>query len=208
MSKVRLTGSTSGYTELTAPASAANNTLVLPTGNGSNGNILGTDGAGNLSWVGGRMVLEAAKTATGTAVDFTGIPSWVKKITVILQGVSTNGTSLLIVQLGSGSFTTSGYLGSVTGLVTGNVSTVSYSTGFGLTNNNVASMIYHGAVRLQVISGNTWTCEGVLGRSDAACNFAIAGSIALSGTLDRLRITTVNGTDTFDAGTINLLLEG
>ena len=35
---LRLNGSTSGYTEIDAPAVAGSNTLVLPTGNGSSGN--------------------------------------------------------------------------------------------------------------------------------------------------------------------------
>jgi hypothetical protein len=109
---LRLNGATSGFTEIDAPAVAGSNTLVLPGGNGSNGNILGTDGAGNLSWVNGRMVLETAKASTsGTSVDFTGIPSWVKRVTVMFSGVSTNGTSVVLVQLGAGSVTTSGYLG-------------------------------------------------------------------------------------------------
>jgi len=207
---LRLNGSTSGYTEIDAPAVAGSNTLVLPTGNGSADQALVTNGSGTLSFADrGRMTLATAQNSTsGTSINFTGIPSWVKRVTVMFNGVSTNGTSLLIAQLGSGSFTTSGYLGSVTGLVTGSVTAVNYSTGLGLTNNNTASMIYHGAVRLQVIAGNAWTCEGVLSRSDAACNFTIAGSIALPGTLDRIRITTVNGTDTFDAGSINILYEG
>lgn len=62
---LRLNGSTSGYTEIDAPASAGNNTLVLPTGNGSSGQILGTDGAGNLSWV-ERASTSVPATATST----------------------------------------------------------------------------------------------------------------------------------------------
>ena len=34
-----------------------------------------------------------------------------------------------------------------------------------------------------------------------------AGRVTLSGALDRVRVTTVNGTDTFDAGSINILYE-
>jgi hypothetical protein len=32
--------------------------------------------------------------------------------------------------------------------------------------------------------------------------------VSLSGTLDRIRLTTVNGSDTFDAGSINIIYEG
>jgi hypothetical protein len=36
----------------------------------------------------------------------------------------------------------------------------------------------------------------------------IAGHVSLSGALDRIRLTTVNGTDTFDAGSVNIIYEG
>ena len=47
---IRLKGQTSGYVEIKAPATAADNTLTFPNGNGSNGQILTTDGSGNLSF--------------------------------------------------------------------------------------------------------------------------------------------------------------
>lgn len=206
---LRLNGSTSGYTEIDAPASAGNNTLRLPTGNGAAGNILGTDGSGNLSWVNGRMVLETAKTATGTEVDFTGIPSWVKRITVMFSGVSTNGTSNWLVQLGdAGGIEGTGYLSY--GLLTG-VSAVSggatYTTGFGLAVAAAAANC-HGQVTLTTAGSNTWTCNGILARTDAANGIIVAGAKTLSDTLAQIRVTTSGGTNTFDAGTINILYEG
>ncbi len=206
MSKVRLTGSTSGYTELTAPASAGNNTLVLPTGNGSNGQILGTDGAGNLSWVGGRMVLETAKTATGTAVDFTGIPSWVKRVTVMFNGVSTSGTSSILIQLGTASgIENTGY----TSTAYGQTNVVLTSTaGFIVNCATVAATdARSGAVAITTMTNNAWLLSGTITPVNgqvAVCS----GVKSTSAALDRLRITTVNGTDTFDAGTINILYEG
>jgi hypothetical protein len=205
---LRLNGSTSGYTEIDAPAVAGSNTLKLPTGNGSDGNILGTDGAGNLSWVGGRMVLETAKASTsGTSVDFTGIPSWVKKITVMLQGVSTNGTSNLLLQLGSGSFTTTGYTSSASYASTGVQSSTS-TIGLILASDTVAARIYSGNVMVCLQNTNRWTSSAVLSQDSAATQFSGGASPTLSGTLDRIRITTVNGTDTFDAGSVNILYEG
>jgi hypothetical protein len=47
---IRLKGQTSGYVEIKAPATAADNTLTFPNGNGSNGQVLTTDGSGNLSF--------------------------------------------------------------------------------------------------------------------------------------------------------------
>lgn len=204
---LRLNGATSGFTEIDAPAVAGSNTLVLPGGNGSNGNILGTDGAGNLSWVNGRMVLDTAKASTsGTSVDFTGIPSWVKRVTVMFSGVSTNGTSVVLVQLGAGSVTTSGYLGAAS-INTSATLSAAYTTGFGITQQTNAADVQHGLIILTNVSSNTWVASTSMARSDAATSQG-AGSVTLSGTLDRVRITTVNGTDTFDAGSINILYEG
>jgi hypothetical protein len=210
---LRLNGATSGFTEIDAPAVAGSNTLVLPGGNGSNGNILGTDGAGNLSWVNGRMVLDTAKASTsGTSVDFTGIPSWAKRVTVMFSGVSTNGTSTPIIQIGdSGGVETSGYLGSGSSVFTGSTTAAALQTaGFGIGGGMVATIVFHGAIQIILldVTANTWCASGVLGRSDTACMFNCGGAKSLSATLDRVRITTVNGTDTFDAGSINILYEG
>jgi hypothetical protein len=208
---LRINGSTSGYTEIDSPAVGANNTLVLPTGNGSDGNILSTDGAGNLSWVNGRMVLATAQnTTSGTSIDFTGIPSWVKRVTVMLNGVSTNGVSPVIVQCGAGSVTTSGYIAYVYAAQGSTGVTLSFTTGFAMDPESTAVFLRYGHVTLTNITGNNWVA-GIIGGCSNATNFrAIAGggSVGLSGTLDRLRLTTVNGTDTFDAGSINILYEG
>ena len=60
---------------------------------------------------------------------------------------------------------------------------------------------------LTTLGTNIWT-SGHLVRLLTTNTQNGAGGVTLGGTLDRIRITTVNGTDTFDAGTINLLLEG
>jgi hypothetical protein len=147
----------------------------------------------------------AQNTTSGTSIDFTGIPSWVKRITVMLDGVSTNGTSVVQIQLGSGSFATSGYNTSSGIIVAANAcNTSSISSGFG-TFFNVATDARSGSVTFTNLSGNTWTCQGVL---SVGAPVFLAGSIALGGTLDRVRLTTVNGTDTFDAGSVNIMYEG
>ena len=48
---LKLNGSSSGYTAIDAPAAAGSNTLTLPANNGSAGQVLKTDGNGNLAWV-------------------------------------------------------------------------------------------------------------------------------------------------------------
>jgi hypothetical protein len=206
---IRLNGSTSGYTEIDAPASAANNTLVLPTGNGSAGNILGTDGAGNLSWVNGRMVLATAQNSTsGTSIDFTGIPSWVKRVTVMFSGVSSSGSSVVQVQIGSGSVDTTGY--TVTAAYVKNAAaslSTTYSSGAG-TIFAIATSVRSGQIVFASLGSNIWSVSGNIGDSSDSSVVFLGGNKTLSGTLDRIRITTVNGTDTFDAGSINILYEG
>ena len=149
-----------------------------------------------------------AVTASGTSVDFTSIPSWVRRITVMFSGVSTSGTSVVQVQIGSGSFTTSGYVSSCGYISATSAQTNLYSSGFVVMNSVVAAQAYNGIVTICNISSNTWVESGSIGNNTGSgANFTSAGNIALSGTLDRVRITTVNGTDTFDAGTINIIYE-
>jgi hypothetical protein len=151
----------------------------------------------------------AQASTSGTSIDFTGIPSWVKRITVMFNGVSTNGTSVVLFQLGAGSVTTTGY--NCNAVYIQNATAVSgaqFTTGFG-TMNNAAANIRTGSVVFVNQTGNTWVCTGVIGVEDNTTGgtTTLNGKIALSGTLDRVRITTVNGTDTFDAGSINILYE-
>jgi hypothetical protein len=209
---IRLNGSTSGYTEIDAPAVAGSNTLVLPTGNGSADQALVTNGSGTLSFADrGRMVLETAKASTsGTAVDFTSIPSWVKRITVMFQGVSTNGSSPIQVQLMTGSSvpTTSGYVGAVQGPFDNSPSAAFHSSGFRLSNPNQASNVHHASMLVTNLSSNTWSEMSVASWSSSSGAGMGSGTVSLSAALTGVRVTTVNGTDTFDAGSINILYEG
>jgi len=157
----------------------------------------------------GQLKSGTAVTASGSSVDFTSLPSWVKRITVMFSGVSTSGTSNVIVQLGAGSATTSGYSGYNTRFGSASNAYTALSSGFLLENANSATTTAVGALTITNITGNTFVCTGMTTNSAAANETAVvSGLIALSGTLDRVRITTVNGTDTFDAGTINILYEG
>jgi len=156
------------------------------------------------------LVLGTAQASTsGTSIDFTGIPSWVKRITVMFNGVSTSGSSVLISQIESGSITTSGYgtaAAFVSGLNTCNISTA-VTAGFNLGGAN-ASNALNGIMQIANISGNTWVYSLILSNASGSVVYGSGISPNLSGTLDRVRITTVNGTDTFDAGSINIMYEG
>lgn len=148
----------------------------------------------------------AVNTTSGTSIDFTSIPSWVKRVTVILNGVSTNGTSIPTVQIGSGSVTTSGYVSAAIGTSAGGLGTTAFTTGFGLRDAFDATRELSGTVTIENISGNTWVASyfGNAGASGSANCFGGGGRVTLGGTLDRVRLTTQNGTDTFDAGSVNI----
>jgi hypothetical protein len=207
---LRLNGSTSGYTEIDAPAVAGSNTLVLPTGNGSDGNILGTDGAGNLSWVGGRMVLATAQnTTSGTAIDFTGIPSWVKRVTVTIADVSTNSSNASLLQFGSSNTIQTTDYKSRTSFVGGNTATSTSGFIWGVTGGG-AGNTYRGSIVATLVGSNVWVATGMVDVQDGNGNVNLnAGRVTLSGALDILRIQAgTAGTETFDAGTVNILYEG
>lgn len=151
----------------------------------------------------------AQNTTSGTSIDFTGIPAWVKRITLMLNGVSTNGTSNVIVRLGAGSVQTSGYnSGAAYGPAPGtqtNTDTTSFlvdSNG-----NTSAATIRYGQMIFTNMGGNLWACSGVVACPTPTTVMSVGGIVALSGTLDRLRITTGVGADTFDAGSVNILYE-
>ena len=149
----------------------------------------------------------AVASTSGTSIDFTSIPSWVKRITVMFNGVSTSGTADVIVQLGTGAtstYTTSGYLGSISNQA-GTVE--NFTSGFKVVNSMAAASVYHGNILISNVTSNTWSESAVLGNSNAAGTRMSGGSIPLAAALTAVRITTSNGTDTFDAGSINILYE-
>lgn len=154
---------------------------------------------------GGVVTSGTAVTLTNqTSVDFTSIPSWVKRITVMFSGVSTNGSSSIQIQLGdSGGIETSGYAGSVTQTTT----TSYFSAGF-IFGDVAAASVVHGLMTICLIGSNTWAETSTLGGTTGYANRNGGGSKSLSDTLTQVRITTVNGTDQFDVGTINILYEG
>jgi hypothetical protein len=159
------------------------------------------------------LTLATAQNSTsGTSIDFTSIPSWVKRITVMLQGVSTSGTSNPRLQIGdAGGIETTGYTGIGAQVASGSV-VQAQSGGFDFYNNSTgAGDTRSGSLTLCLIdsSTNSWVCNGAIATyvGTQIGTQIVTGSKSLSATLDRVRITTVNGTDTFDAGKINIIYE-
>lgn len=204
MASLVLSGDTSGSITVSAPAVAGSTTQTLVNVTGTLAPIVsGTVNAGGTN---------PFPSSSGPAtVDFTGIPSWVKRITIMFSGVSTNGTSNLQIQIGSGSVTTSGYASAVLYNSNGSLPIVSSATttGFLITPANAAAEVVSGTATLFLINSNTWVCSGTICDTANTVNVnTFSGTSAnLSGALDRVRITTVNGTDLFDAGSINILYE-
>ena len=123
----------------------------------------------------------------------------------MFSGVSTNGTSLPQIQIGAGSVTTSGYSASSSNLAAGTMATAGASSGF-IINSTVAANALSGAFVLTRHSGNIWVIQGQVA-TGATNVYVSAGSLSLGGTLDRVRLTTVNGTDQYDAGAVNISWE-
>ena len=159
-----------------------------------------------------RLVLGPSVASTSDPIiDFTSIPSWVKRVTVMLEFVSTNGSSLVQVQLGSGSVQTTGYI-SVGGLAgASNVALgVNSSTGMVIAGAG-AALLRNAHIVITLQSGNVYLSNHYGGLNDpgvATYSIAGGGNVTLGGALDRIRLTTVNGTDTFDAGSVNIIYEG
>ena len=152
----------------------------------------------------------AVATTSGTEKDFTGIPSWVRRITVSLSGVSLSGTALLRFRLGNGSgFVTSGYTGAASVISAGSAS-VQLSAGFDIyTNVPNAGYAYSGAIVFTCVDSSTgvWAASGTFAAGTVAWTLTVAGHLALTPPLTQVRLTTSNGTDTFDAGIVNISYE-
>ena len=189
-----LLGTTSGSCTLQEQAIAGSTTLTLPTFNGTVG----------------LLVSGTAVTASGSSVDFTNIPAGVRRITVIMTGISFAAAGVARIRIGAGSLVTTGYAGGLVGLATtpaASLDSLGASpegiAGFGA---SAAGTVVTGQFILVNVTGNTWQCTGsVVRNTDTAALNISNGWIALGGTLDRLSL--VATTSTFDAGTINILYE-
>lgn len=207
---------------LTARAITAGTGITITDGDGVAGNPL-IDNAGAISVDGrtGAIVTLGAGTAvsaSGTAITFGSIPSWAKRVTLQLDQVSTNGTSPVFVRLGTaGGIDTSSdysYVNHVLGTGVDSVfngSATNYATGFALTLDatyTLAAINYTGQCVFSLINANTWVVSGQLCKAlTSPLTYFTTGRKTLSGALTQIQILNFNGTNTFDAGTLNILYE-
>ena len=184
------------------------------TGSGAFTNVTAT---GTVS-AGGKVILPitpatALAATSGTSLDFTGIPTTARRVTVLFNAVSTSGTSPLVVRGGAGAFEATGYLsraqrfdsgssavpaqeGSTVGF---NLSAMTAAHGF---TGSLTLTRFDAASQLWIAALNGFATDG----STVYPMFG-SGSKTFSGALDRIRLTTAGGTDTFDAGSVNIAWE-
>jgi hypothetical protein len=185
--------------------------LTHPSADGTADQALVTNGSGVLSFASRSRLVRgtAVATTSGTSIDFTSIPSWVRRITVVFDGVSTSGTSTVQIRIGdSGGVETTGYTGTVVAFTAVNsLNIASFTTGAQIIG-ALATSIRSGSMTITNIDGDRWQF-GSIHANEELGYLGISSTIkTLSATLDRVRLTTVNGTDTFDAGNVNIIMEG
>jgi hypothetical protein len=177
-------------------------TFVAPT---TTGNVLFT--TNGTSWSSTAKITSGTSQATtsGTSFDFTSIPSWVKRVTIMINNFNISA-STLVVRLGtSGGIVATGYVGSSGIYINGNTTSTGAmdTTGFSI-EGSVGSG--YGVIVFTNITGNTWMGMGNYNNASTRTG-TLCGSIALSSALTQLRLTTVSGTATFSSGSVNIIYE-
>ena len=171
--------------------------------------VNGANGAAGVNGANGAQLILGTPIATtsGTAINYTGIPSGTKQINIHFVDVSLTVGSDMMIQIGdSGGIESSNYTSTVFKLnpVSG-VRTGSHNSGFITENMTGPTGLVHGTISLYLenASSFTWTAGGIL-LSMSNSGVVVAGSKSLSAELDRIRITTPEGTSTFDSGQVNI----
>ena len=222
MSNIVISGDTSGSSTLQAPAVAGGSVLTLPVATDTLVGKATTDVLTNKTLTSPVMdgtptgvgVLTSGSdvaSTSGKTIDFSNIPSWAKRITIMLSGISTAGASDLSIQIGTSSgIETTGYSGA--GGYGGSSATVFNSIAFVLSDNITAAQAHSGIATLCLLGSNTWVESGTLASGASTGPAYSGGTKTLAGTLDRIRLTTTtsagaSGIDNFDAGSINIMYE-
>jgi len=154
----------------------------------------------------GKIVYGTAVASTsGTSKDFTGIPSWAKRVTLRYDSVGKSSSSFLRTQLGTGGTpTTTGYNSSTTDFNGVSQGGASDTGGFNLSGTIATTGIYNVTWIFERFdaSSNTWFCHGMFNTDASAQSGFVHGTVTLSGALNMVRATMVDGTSTFNAGSM------
>lgn len=178
---------------------------------------LNSDGTATLSGIPieRNLTLGTKNTTSGTSVEFssadsTGIPTWAKEIVIDLHAVSTNGSAVPIVQLGTASsWVTAGYAGAGGGCLHNAAPFITnLGAGFGFGGDASPTYTKFGKIIISLVTGNIWMCSGTGAQSDSARVWWVGGSVDAAALITRLRLTTVGGTDAFDNGVVTVKVRG
>ena len=151
------------------------------------------------------IVLGTVNTSSSvTSKAFTGIPSWVTRITMTFVNITPTATNT-IIQIGSasGSYKTTGYtsVGQVVYSASGGTTTSTEGFAIYTSNGYVAS----GQATLVRQTSDVWTCTHMLTYNDGGIGLG-AGDVNLGADLDRIRLYSETGTPTF-SGNVNIMYE-
>ena len=149
----------------------------------------------------------AQTVSTVTSINFTSIPSWVKRITVTMSGVTvTANASNLTLRIGSGAYDATGYNGGFFRLASGNnyPGFVGSTTAFIIINPGTSN-VCSGSFVLTNITGNNWALLSSVSDSAQTLNIN-AGNHTTSGVLNQLQLICADGSTTI-TGTFNILYE-
>ncbi len=173
----------------------------LPSQTGNSGKVLTTNGTA-ASW-GSSIVAGTAQTPTTENADFTGIPSWAKRVTIAFSQLSTDASTAVTLRLGTGGvFATSGYSGAVWNGQAG----VTLTSAFLLdVSGQTSATTRDGSITLHNVSGNTWVAAGLITRSTIVVS-SMTGTVTLGGVLDSVRLLSGSG-NLFDGGSVNVFWE-
>jgi hypothetical protein len=185
--------------------------ITQPSADGTDRQVIATNGSGVLSFASRASIVRgtAVASTSGVSIAFTSLPTWVRKLTIVLSGVSTNGTADILLRLSTGGvFASSGYVSNMQVLQGGTSSSgVNNTVGFVISQGST-SVITTGTYQFINNAGNGWIGTGVFAYEHAVVGAFGAGRVTLGGTLDGIQIVTANGSDTFDAGSVNIIYEG
>ena len=159
--------------------------------------------------------LAAPQTAPASAapIEFTGIRSDARRITVMFNGLSTDGSEEIIIQIGdSGGYETASYISNVSAIRGTSAQEIPITSGFAVVDVGVSTDSYTGAVTLTLMNSSTnyWVVSGnlvIIASGVTTGNLHISGGRALDSVLTQLRITTTGTPDDWDAGSVNILVE-
>lgn len=153
-----------------------------------------------------------AQAASGlTQLDFTGIPSWARRVSVAFYGLSSAAASVILrIQLGTATngIIAVGYTGTQVQWAAGTPVATAWSGSQCVLTVGAGSDDPSGVVVFNLLGSRTWVMSFVGGGTNglAMCISAGEKSLPSNTTLDRLRVSTVAG-NTFDGGTVNVYYE-